>query len=383
MRHIVPALLASALVFSGCRPEKPAEEAADAPKVVDGKIVFPSQSTQLGALGVAPAEAGQGVALRLNGRLVWDDNVTVRVFTSFAGRVTKILVEPGQPVKKGDTLALVASADYGQAQAEARKASGDFALAERTLARVKDLLEHGAAPQKDMDQAEADLGRARSELQRSTSRLAFYGGDTGTVDQVYELKSPLDGVVVEKNLNPGQEVRPDQMLAGTDKLAAPLFTITDPSRLWIQLDAGETDLGQLRVGQEFEVRSRAFPDQASKGRVDAVSDFLDPATRTIKVRGSVDNARRHLRAEMFVTVLLAAEGAATGAQVPAKAVYLRGEKHFLFTEEAPGQFTRREVKAGPEHEGKVPVFEGIQPGQRVVIDGSLLLEQLLQTPEGS
>ena len=159
--------------------------------------------------------------------------------------------------------------------------------------------------------------------------------------------------------------------------------ITDPSRLWIQLDAGETDLGLLRAGQEFEVRSRAFPDQASKGRIDAVSDFLDPATRTIKVRGSVDNARRHLRAEMFVTVLLAAEGAATGAQVPAKAVYLRGEKHFLFTEEAPGQFTRREVKAGPEHEGKVPVFDGIRPGQRVVVDGSLLLEQLLQTPEGS
>ncbi len=383
MRHLVPALLASALVFSGCRPEKPAEEAADAPKVADGKIVFPPRSPQLATLGVAPAGAGRKAALRLNGRLVWDDNVTVRVFTSFAGRVTKLLAEPGQAVRQGEPLALIASADYGQAQSDARKCASDFALAERTLARVRDLLDHGAATQKDLDQAQADFNRTQSELQRTTSRLAFYGGDTKTVDQVYELKSPLAGVVVEKNLNPGQEVRPDQMLANAPQLFAPLFTITDPSRLWIQLDAGEADLPLLKPGQEFELRTRAFPDLAFKGRIEVVSDFLDPGSRTIKVRGSVDNAQRRLKAEMFVTVDLAATEAADGAEVPAKAVYLRGEKHFLFTEEAPGQFTRREIKAGPEHEGKVLVLDGIQPGQRVVVDGTLLLEQLLQTPEGS
>lgn len=384
MRHILPTLLASVLVFSGCKPAKPAEEAVPTAKAGEDKVTIPPQSPQLATLGVATAEAGKGAALRLNGRLVWDDNVTVHVFTSFAGRVTSILAEPGQTVKKGDTLALVASSDYGQAQAEARKASSDFALAERTAVRVRDLLDHGAAPQKDLDQAQADLDRARSELQRATSRLAFHGGDTRTVDQVYELKSPLDGVVVEKNLNPGQEVRPDQMLAGTDKQAAPLFTITDPSRLWIQIDAGEADLPLLKHGQEFELRTRAFPGDAFKGRIDVVSDFLDPSSRTVKVRGRVDNAKRRLKAEMFVTVDLAAAGLVGGADVPSKAVYLRGEKYFLFTEEAPGQFTRREVKAGPEHEGKVLVLDGIQPGQRVVVDGSLLLEQMLQqAPVGS
>jgi membrane fusion protein, heavy metal efflux system len=370
------------LMAVGCSREKAPETVASGPKVTGDKVVISPESPQLASLGVEAAAGAQAAVLRLNGRLVWDETLTVHVHTPFAGRVTRILAEPGQPVKKGDVLALIASADYGQAQADARKAAGDFALAERTLNRLHDLLEHGAAAQKDVESAQADYQRTQSELQRASARLAFYGGSTNTVDQVYELKSPLDGIVVEKNLNPGQEVRPDQMLAGLDKVAAPLFTITDPTRLWIQLDAGESDLRLLKPGQGFVLRVRGLPGQTFGGSIDAVSDYLDPSSRTIKVRGSVPNPDRLLKAEMFVTVDLNTGTLAGGADVPAKAVFLVGEKYFLFIEESRGQFVRHEIKAGPEHDGKVLVLDGLKPGQRVVTDGTLLLEQLLQSPEG-
>src|SRR4029077_1181604 len=111
---------------------------------------------------------------------------------------------------------------------------------------------------------------------------------------------PLDGFVVEKSVTPGQEVRPDQMLANMPQYTAPLFVVTDPSRLWIQIDATEVDMAFLRPGCEFTFTSRAFPGQGFTGRVDTVSEFIDPATRTIKVKGSVDNSSRLLKAEMFV-----------------------------------------------------------------------------------
>jgi cobalt-zinc-cadmium efflux system membrane fusion protein len=279
-------------------------------------------------------------------------------------------------VLKGSPLAEIQSADFGQAQAAARKAESDFRRAERSLTRVQDLFEHGAAPRKDLDSAEADYASAQAERDRTETKLAIYGATATANSQEFLLPSPLSGVVVERNVNPGQEVRPDQMLANTPQFTAPLFTITDPSHLWIQIDATELDLPYLRPGGEFTFTSRAFPSQTFTGSVDVVSQYLDPATRTIKVRGTIDNPLHSLKAEMFVSVTLPGEKA-PGASVPSKAVYLKGDKHYVFVENEPGQFTRREVQLGAEQGGRI-VVTGVEPGQRVVTDGCVLLEQTLK-----
>ena len=373
---LLPALL------SACRSHEGAGEPAGAPQVQGEKVVFPQDSPQVASLVVEPVQVCKGSPIRLNGRLGWDDTVTVRVFTPFAGRITKVLAEVGQTVKPGDPLALMASADYGQAQADARKASTDFVQAERSLSRVKELFEHGAAPQKDLQSAEADFERAQSEKQRTTARMALYGGNANTIGDVFALPSPLGGVVVEKAINPGQEVRPDQMLANAPQLFSPLFVITDPSRLWVQLDATEQDAPRLRPGQAIVLRSRAHPDVTFNGKIEVISAFLDPSTRTIKVRGTVDNANGQLRGEMFVSVELPTDQQ-PGLDVSPRAVFLKGEKHYVFLEEARGQYARREIKIGPEHEGRVLVLDGIEPGQRVVTNGCLLLEEVLQSGRGS
>jgi len=373
---LVPALLA------GCQPSSGPPGGAPASRVEGEKIVLPEGSPHWASLTLEPVEPVKPCPLTLNGRLIWDDNVTVRVFSAFAGRVRQILVEPGQTVAQNDPLAMIASPDYGQAQADARKAASDFILAQRTLNRVLELFEHGAAPQKDVQSAEADFARAELEKLRTAERLKLYGGNTNTIDQVYELKSPLGGVVVEKNINPGQEVRPDQMLANAPQLFAPLFVVSDPSHLWIQVDANEQDLPKFKPGQRLVIRSRAFPDQEFNGRVDVIADSLDPVTKIIKVRGSVDNRSRLLKAEMYVTVELTGDAAA-GMDVPSKAVFSKGVKNYVFLEESRGEFSRKEIKAGPAHDGRTLILDGLQLGQRVVTEGCLLLEQLRQSTAGS
>ena len=121
----------------------------------------------------------------------------------------------------------------------------------------------------------------------------------------------------------------------------------------------------------------AFPDETFTGRVDKVSEFIDPNTRTIKVRGSVDNPRRLLKAEMFVNVSLP-DGAASTISVPAAAVFLKGDKHFVFVQEKPGQFTRQEVAIGSEEAGRVLILNGLQAGQQVVTDGCVFLQELIE-----
>jgi cobalt-zinc-cadmium efflux system membrane fusion protein len=368
-------VLALSILSFGCHSRKVAEQPPE-PTVAEGKVTMPPDSPQLAALTIESANAAQKTFVPLSGRLMWDEEVTVRVFSPFAGIVRKLGVTVGQPVTKGMALAEIQSSDFGQVLSDARKAESEFRRAENNLNRLRDLVEHGAAPKKDLESAEADYAAAEAEKGRARARLATYGCTTTAVDHGFLLPSPLDGIVVEKNVTPGQEVRPDQMLANAPQFTAPLFTITDPSRLWIQIDATEVDLPHLKPGSEFTFFSRAFPGQVFTGTVDVVSEFIDPATRTIKVRGTVDNSQRRLKAEMFVSINLPSEET-PGTSVPAKAVYLKGEKHYVFIEAERGKFTRQEVTIGPEQDGRILVLAGVQPGQRVVTEGCVLLERTL------
>ncbi len=373
--HLMSSLLLASLV-AGCHREMKEEQAAE-PKVADESITFPAESPQLTSLEVKPVDSRPPTSTALFGRLVWNDEVTVHIFTPFAGRVRKIFAHPGETVEKGAPLAEVESPDFGQAQAEARKAESDLQLAERNMKRVRELFAHGAAPQKDVEASEADEARAQSERARTLSKLVAYGANADSVDGVFVLKSPIAGTIVEKNINPGQEIRPDQMLANAPQFFSPLFVVSNPSKLWIQIDATEVDLSRLERGREFTFISRAFPNQTFTGRVDHVSQFIDPGTRTIKVRGTVNNDGGSLKAEMFVTVNLPGSGVSV-LTVPSKAVFLKGEKHYVFVEEAHTQFKRQQVAIGTEQDGLVRIVSGLQPGQQVVTDGCVLLQQMLE-----
>jgi cobalt-zinc-cadmium efflux system membrane fusion protein len=311
---------------------------------------------------------------------VWDEDVTARVFTPFTGRIRKITAEIGKEVKQGDVLAEIASPDYGQVQADYRNASSAFRLAERNLGRTRELFDHGAAAQKDLHAVEAEFGRAQSELQRTTARLALYGGPGDEVDQSFQLKSPVAGVVVEKAVNPGQEVRADAILANSQQYFSPLFVVTDPTRLWVQLDATELDVASLAIAQEIRVQAGSSAGQTFKGKIEMISGFVDPATRTIKVRATVLNPQRLLKAEMFVKVAVpSVSGMVSGADVADKAVFFEEDKRYAFVESKPGRYERREVEVGPEHDGRIVVTHGVAPGERVVTEGCLLLNHVIET----
>jgi cobalt-zinc-cadmium efflux system membrane fusion protein len=367
------AFLAVALFLTAMAcSRRPAQhpEAALTPRVQGDTITFPANAPQLGYLGVERAPERKTVASGLNGRLAWDEDVTARVFPSVSGRVIQILVSPGQSVTAGTVLAKIHSPDFGQAQAEARKAVADLNTAERALRRQHDLFDHGAAAAKDVEEAEGDYARAVSEKERAFSTLALYGGNTSSGDGVFSLRSPVAGVVVEKSLNPGQEVRSEQV---GDK---PLFVITDPRRLWLFLDASESDVASLRRNQEVAIRARAVPGKTFHGRIDVIGEGLDPSTRTIKARCLVDNSEKLLRAEMYVTADVSS--AASGVDVSTKAVFLKDNRNFVFVETAPGEFEKKPVTVGAESNGRSVILSGVSAGQNVVIDGCLLLESILE-----
>ena len=152
--------------------------------------------------------------------------------------------------------------------------------------------------------------------------------------------------------------------------------VSDPSRLWLFLDVTEGDAEALNPNQEILVHARALPEKVFQGRLQIIGQGLDPATRTIKARCIVDNSEKLLRAEMYVSADVTTP--ASGVDIPTKALFLKDNEHFVFVEIAPGQFQRHHVKLGIESNGRSVVLEGLTPGQRVVTDGCLLLEAMLE-----
>ena len=334
------------------------------PIVQGAQLRFPAKHPQLALLNTEVAVETNKLQLDLPAHLVWNEERTQRIYPAFAGRVLQMQADVGQNVKPGQVLATLSSPDFGAAQADALKARADADLARRAHARLQSLFDADVISRKELDLAQADLARAEAELARAQGRTHMYGG-TQQVNQSLGLTALINGVVVERNLSAGLEVRPDQS-------GPALFVISDPSSLWIEIDAREADIAAIKPGTEFVLTLPNFAQQSFKARIVTTGDFIDANSRTVKVRGLIDNRDRRLKAEMLGTAHIEREVRA-GVLVPASAVQLRGTEHWCYVETEPGVFEARQVEVGHEGLKEVLITQGVKPGERVVKENSLLL----------
>ncbi len=364
-------ILAAAVILtlSGCSEPAPATPEAAAAVLQGNQLRFPAGHPQLALLTTVDVRPSTAVAIDLPARLTWNESRTQRIFPAFAGRVTAIRADVGQAVKAGTVLAQMASPDFGQAQADAARASVDAQLTQKSLARQKELLAAGVIARKDFEQTEAEAARAQTEVARAQARSKLYGGGNG-FNQQLGLVSGINGIVVERNLNPGQELRPDQSGVGVP----PPFVVSDPTSLWVQIDARERDVGSLRAGSTFELVVPTLPNEKFVGKVVTSGDAIDPTTRTIKVRGEVANPERRLKAEMLATARLERH-LGGGLVIPASAVVLRGSEHTVYVQMSPGIFEPRDVRISYQDSKQAVVARGLEAGDKVVSDNVLLLER--------
>ena len=361
------ALAIAVLVYAVMSQEAPIKPPAPQPIVQGQQLRFPAGHPQLALLGTTEAKAAESITLELPARLVWNEERTQRIYPAFAGRVLTLNADIGQSVNAGQVLATLASPEFGAAQADTAKAMADAQVADRALARHQTLFEADVISRKELDNTEAEALRARAELARAQARTRMYGS-AQNVNQQLGLAATVKGVVVERNLSAGQEVRPDQ--GGPSNPA--LFVVSDPSVLWVQIDAREADIASLQPGTKISLALPNYPDQSFEAKIAATGDFIDSSTRAIKVRAVVDNAKRMLKAEMLGTARIQRKLAA-GVLVPASAVQLRGAEHWAYVQTEAGVYEPRRVKLGYEGIREVLLVEGVQAGELVVKDNGLLL----------
>lgn len=364
--------LAAVLLFAQANPAGPAiapsAATATAPRQDPDVLRFAPGAEQLTAIATERVLASPlPLADVLSARVAYDDDATARIGVGVSGRIVSIAVAPGDHVRAGQVLAVIDSPDLGTAVADLDKARADEHRKQLLATRAVELVPGDAIAQKDVDALQSDLAQAHAETVRASQRVANLNpAGLGLAGQRMQLASPVAGVVTERSATPGLEVNPS--------LAAPLFVVTDPNRLWLMIDVPEALLGRVQAGGLVAVDSDAYPGEQFRAKIASAGQLVDPNTRRVTVRAVLENRGNHpLLPEMFARAhLLQTSG--TGVAVPNSAIVNRGRYAYVYVQTAQAEFTRRRVTLATQGGAISYVSDGLASGETIVTVGALLLD---------
>ena len=294
-----------------------------------------------------------------------DPTRVVHVFAPAGGRIVEMKVRPWDQVEKGQTLAMLESSDLARAFADYHKALADGQVKQKALVRAQDLLDHKAISEKDYEQAQADAQQSQAEVEAAREQVQVFGMDPDHASTQLLVKAPRAGVILDVGAAPGEF---SQALSAP----APLATVADISSVWALGDVYEQDLSATKLGEQAEVTLNAYPDQRWTGRVSVVSGAVDAATRTLRVRVVLANVGARIKPGMFGAIrILRSSG--QGILLPAPAVVREGNDAYVFVSKGNGHFERRAVKIGRTVDGSIEILSGVNAGETIVSEGTLLL----------
>jgi membrane fusion protein, heavy metal efflux system len=338
----------------------------------DVVVTLTPEGIQRAGIVVAPVSPDRDTStLRLPGVVEPNAYKQVMITPLVGGRVTRVLAELGQSLRRGQPLAEIFSPELAEAETRFVSARAELDAHERELQRTEKLVEIGSASRQELERLHAEHTAKLTAVESTKSRLELLGLSASTIANLgpgkdvgatTTIPAPIDGVVTERAANAGLNV----------DTTAKLFTIVDLSTVWVIADLYEKDFSHVSVGTSGTVTTKAFPDTALKGKVSYIDPQVNPETRTAKVRVEVANPKQALRLGMFADVTIDADGGGAAALIPYAAVQSVGNQTVVYVADPqqPGRFVEREVRLSARSGNDVAVLSGVKPGERVVTEGS-------------
>lgn len=293
-----------------------------------------------------------------------DPSRVVRVFPPAGGRLVRVSVRPGERVERGHVVAVLESSDVSQARADFVKAKAEAEKSEHALQRAKLLFDHKVLSEREYQDAQADDVSAKSELQRASERLRVLGARPELSSNEVAVVAPISGTILDIGASSGE-------LSKSPDNANPIATVADLQTVWIIGDVFEKDIGAVKIGSPVEVKLNAYPESSWNGTVSAISDQVDPQSRTLKLRIVLPNPQHKLKPEMFATIRITRRGAAE-IVIPQAALLREGGDTAVMVEGSPGKYERRLVTVKALPDSRLAVLSGLKQGESVVVEGAAL-----------
>jgi membrane fusion protein, heavy metal efflux system len=359
--------------LSAAQPQQPLAPAATG----NSLHLTPSQLSSLTVNTVA--QLGFRSEEIADGRIALNSDTATQVFSPYSGRVIRVIAGIGQHVKKGAPLYSIDASEFAQTQSDLLNANTQL-----KLARIAEERRHAAFDSKggslqDWQQAQADLAAAQTAVDSVRNRLKIFGENDEQIAALERVKTPspvtvvsapLDGVVTDRQVGPGQYLQSGN--------STPVYTIGDLASVWLVADVREVDAPSVDVGQEIEVRVLALPGRIFKAKLTSVGSAVDPVTRRVPVRATIENTDGKLKPQMFATFSIITSGESDALAVPEEAVVREGEAARVWIVQGVNDLALRQIHTGRVNNGMVEVLDGLKPGDRVVTRGSLFIDRASQ-----
>ena len=379
------AMLIGCILLAGCGEKGRVEAAGAVPKagpqsaVPGDSITVPVGSPKLDRIRVEPVAIGYFVLAEVTapGEVEVDPNRISHALMPVMGRIRQVLVRLGDTVTEGQPVVAIESPEAAaalaadrQAQAQIRQAKSGLLKLQRDVTRIHELNEHGAvalkevqAVENDSVQAQANLDEAQAAGEAAQQRLKTLGLEPGQSGSTVFARAPISGKVMEIAVASG-EYRNDT--------SASLMTIADLHTVWMSALVPETKIRYIDVGEAVRAEFSAYPGEVFRARVMRIADTVDPQTRTIKVEAEIPNPAGRLRPAMFGQIHHVHDPVPKPA-VPVSAVIQTDDRSVVYVEERPGVFRKRTVTTGERQNDLLPAMSGLSAGERIVVDGVMLL----------
>lgn len=304
--------------------------------------------------------------LVLTGKITFNENKVARVFPLAGGFVKELHAELGDLVKKGQILAVIRSPEIAGFTQEGQVSLARVQLAQKNAEVAEELFKSGNISEVQLLNAQKDLERAKSDLQKATEILELYGaGDKS----IYPIKSPMSGYVLQKNIALNMELRTEDI--------SPVFIVGSIDEVWAMANLYESDISKVKEGFNAEITTISYPDKTYKGKIDKIFNILDPQSRVLKARITLQNNDLDLKPEMFARVVVRYKGLESKVTVPSRALIFDKNKYFVMIYRADDDIETREVEIHKEQNGTAYLVRGVKVGEKVMTKYQLLVYDAL------
>jgi cobalt-zinc-cadmium efflux system membrane fusion protein len=303
--------------------------------------------------------------ISLSGEVNNDDNKVVKIFPNASGQVVSVNVSLGDKVVRGQTLAVIKSADVAGNYSDLRTANTDASIAEKEYKNAEQLYKNGISSEKEFIQAKLGYEKAKNAVSKVHTQIQINGGGRTNAGGTYIISSPRSGYIVEKNINAGSFIRNDNNQN--------LFTISDMQDVWVWANVFETDINKIKVGTPAQVTTLAYPDKIFMGKVDHINSVLDPSSKAMKVKIVLPNNDLLLKPQMFTKIVIADKEDQQSLEIPSRALVFDGGKTYVIMYKDNYNIRVQEVDILKTVGDKTYIRKGLIQGDKIVSNNQLLL----------